>query len=236
MKSLSLAVLTLLVTTMTVSLSADEGMWLFNNPPRKLLKEKYGFEPTPSLARARAEGVRALQQRRLRLVRLGRRPGHDQPPRRRRRPAEAQHRRSKDYLKDGFHAKTPAEELKCADLELNVLHEHRGRDRAGQRGGQAGHDAGRGAAGPPGGDGRDREGGARQDRPAQRRGHALPGRAVPPLPLQEVHRRPARLRPGAGDRLLRRRPGQLRVSRATTSTSASSASTRTTSRPRSSTT
>ena len=26
--------------------SADEGMWLFTNPPRKLLKDKYGFEPT----------------------------------------------------------------------------------------------------------------------------------------------------------------------------------------------
>src|SRR5688572_25075208 len=26
--------------------TADEGMWLFNNPPRKQLKEKYGFEPT----------------------------------------------------------------------------------------------------------------------------------------------------------------------------------------------
>ena len=25
---------------------ADEGMWLFNNPPRKLLKEKYNFDPT----------------------------------------------------------------------------------------------------------------------------------------------------------------------------------------------
>ena len=28
------------------NLPADEGMWLFNNPPRKLLKEKYGFEPS----------------------------------------------------------------------------------------------------------------------------------------------------------------------------------------------
>ena len=27
-------------------LKADEGMWLFNNPPRKLLKEKYDFDPT----------------------------------------------------------------------------------------------------------------------------------------------------------------------------------------------
>ena len=24
----------------------DEGMWLFNDPPRKLLKEKYNFDPT----------------------------------------------------------------------------------------------------------------------------------------------------------------------------------------------
>ena len=27
-------------------LPADEGLWLFNNPPTKLLKEKYDFEPT----------------------------------------------------------------------------------------------------------------------------------------------------------------------------------------------
>ena len=25
---------------------ADEGMWLFNNPPAKLLQEKYHFQPT----------------------------------------------------------------------------------------------------------------------------------------------------------------------------------------------
>src|SRR5256885_10759142 len=27
-------------------LLADEGMWLFNRPPRALLKQRYGFEPT----------------------------------------------------------------------------------------------------------------------------------------------------------------------------------------------
>src|SRR5579862_7113514 len=37
------AVLTLMTT---LSLHADEGMWLFNNPPRERLKEKYGFEVT----------------------------------------------------------------------------------------------------------------------------------------------------------------------------------------------
>src|SRR4051794_19717455 len=26
--------------------TADEGMWLFSNPPRKILQEKYKFEPT----------------------------------------------------------------------------------------------------------------------------------------------------------------------------------------------
>src|SRR6476646_552046 len=26
---------------------ADEGMWLFNNPPLKVLQEKYHFQPTP---------------------------------------------------------------------------------------------------------------------------------------------------------------------------------------------
>ena len=25
---------------------ADEGMWLFTNPPKKLLKEQYDFEPS----------------------------------------------------------------------------------------------------------------------------------------------------------------------------------------------
>src|SRR3989442_15319546 len=25
---------------------ADEGMWLFNNPPRKLLKDNHSFDPT----------------------------------------------------------------------------------------------------------------------------------------------------------------------------------------------
>src|SRR5436305_11791685 len=29
------------------SAAADEGMWLFNNPPLKQLKEKYQFEATP---------------------------------------------------------------------------------------------------------------------------------------------------------------------------------------------
>src|SRR5678816_27629 len=41
---------TTLFATVTIaglsSVGADEGMWLFNNPPLKQLKEKYQFEPT----------------------------------------------------------------------------------------------------------------------------------------------------------------------------------------------
>src|SRR5437868_761191 len=38
---------------------ADEGMWLLNAPPRKLLREKYGFELTPAwLEHARKASVR----------------------------------------------------------------------------------------------------------------------------------------------------------------------------------
>ena len=42
----------LIVASVLVSLvqlgetSADEGMWLFNNPPAKLMQDKYGFNPT----------------------------------------------------------------------------------------------------------------------------------------------------------------------------------------------
>jgi hypothetical protein len=38
--------LCLTLLTSTPWASADEGMWLYNNPPRALLHEKYGFELT----------------------------------------------------------------------------------------------------------------------------------------------------------------------------------------------
>src|SRR5689334_21914635 len=36
----------LIFSALGESAQADEGMWLFNNPPRKLLKKKYDFDPT----------------------------------------------------------------------------------------------------------------------------------------------------------------------------------------------
>ena len=44
--SLQFAVMLLLLAAGLRGASADEGMWLFNNPPKKLLREKYGFTPS----------------------------------------------------------------------------------------------------------------------------------------------------------------------------------------------
>jgi len=104
----------------TTGALADEGMWLYNAPPTKQVKAKYGFELTPVwLDHVRLSSVRfnnggsgsfvsadgltftnhhvgaaCVQQ-----LSTG---GHD-------------------YIKNGFYAKTRAEEAKCPNLELNEL-------------------------------------------------------------------------------------------------------------------
>jgi hypothetical protein len=100
--------------------SADEGMWLFNQPPRKLLKDKYGFEATP-------QWLEHLQKSAVRfnsggsgsfvsaggLVMTNHHVGAD--------ALQKISTAEKDYLKLGFLAKTQADEIKAVDLELNVL-------------------------------------------------------------------------------------------------------------------
>ena len=100
--------------------TADEGMWTFDNPPLKQLKDKYNFTPTPQwLDHIRLSSVRfndggsgsfvspnglVITNHHVALGQL-------------QKVSTAQ----KDYVKDGFDARTQAEELKCPDLELNVL-------------------------------------------------------------------------------------------------------------------
>lgn len=100
--------------------TADEGMWLYNEPPKAKIKAKYGFELTQQwLDHVRLSSVRfnnggsgsfvsadgltftnhhvgagCVQQLST--------EGHD-------------------YIKSGFYAKTQAEEAKCPNLELNQL-------------------------------------------------------------------------------------------------------------------
>lgn len=101
-------------------LRADEGMWLYNNPPRQLLKDKYGFDLTD-------EWLEHLQKSSVRfnsggsgsfvsedgLVISNHHVGAD--------ALQKVGSAEKNYLRDGFYARTPAEEIKCVDLELNVL-------------------------------------------------------------------------------------------------------------------
>ncbi len=99
---------------------ADEGMWTLDNPPLHQLQERYGFTPTPVwLDHIRLASVRFndggsgsfVSPHGLVLtnhhVALGQLQKVSSP--------------QKDYVADGFYARSPAEELKCPDLELNVL-------------------------------------------------------------------------------------------------------------------
>jgi Peptidase S46 len=105
---------------LAVSALADEGMWLFNAPPAKQLKENYNFEPTK-------EWLDHLQKSSVRfnsggsgsflsstgLVITNHHVGADALQK----FSDEQH----NYLRDGFYALDKSQELKCVDLELNVL-------------------------------------------------------------------------------------------------------------------
>jgi hypothetical protein len=99
---------------------ADEGMWLFNNPPLKQFKEKYQFEPTPqwldhlqkSSVRFNSGGSGSFVSANG-LVITNHHVGLD--------TLQKISSEKKNYVHDGFYAKTQAEEPRATDLELNVL-------------------------------------------------------------------------------------------------------------------
>src|SRR5262245_36689234 len=100
-------------------LRADEGMWLFTSPPKRQLKERYGFEVKQEwLDHLRASAVRfpggsGSFVSPHGLVMTNHHVGSDFIDQ----LSSAEH----NYMRDGFYAKTQAEELKCPDLEINVL-------------------------------------------------------------------------------------------------------------------
>jgi hypothetical protein len=103
-----------------VRVRADEGMWLLNDPPRSLLKKKYNFDLTDAwLEHAQKASVRFNNGGSGGfvspdgLIATNHHIGADQ--------LQKLSGKGKDYLRDGFFARTRSRELKCADLELNVL-------------------------------------------------------------------------------------------------------------------
>ena len=99
---------------------AEEGMWLFTNPPRAMLRERYGFDPTDAW-------LRHLQRSAVRFNDGGSGSfisadglvltNHHVGASALQKLSSAEH----DYLADGFHAKSQADELRALDTELNVL-------------------------------------------------------------------------------------------------------------------
>ena len=114
-----LAIVALLCTLAALTF-ADEGMWLYNKAPKDQIKKDYNFIITdPWLEHLRLGSVRfnnggsgsfvsedglAFTNHHVGRVCL-----------------QQLSTEKKDYIKDGFYAKTQAEEGKCPDLELNQL-------------------------------------------------------------------------------------------------------------------
>src|SRR5208282_1706459 len=99
---------------------SDEGMWTFDNPPLKQLQERYNFTPTQqwldhlrlACARLNDGGSGSFVSAHGLLL-----TNHH--------VARGQLQKSStagnDYIKNGFYAATPDDEIKSPDLEVNVL-------------------------------------------------------------------------------------------------------------------
>lgn len=112
--------LTLLFLACVVPSIADEGLWTFNNPPRKQLKEKYGFD-------ADLKWLEHVQKSSVRfnsggsgsfisasgLTLTNHHVAGD--------CLQELSTKEKDYFKDGYYARNQSQEVPCLDLELNAL-------------------------------------------------------------------------------------------------------------------
>ena len=100
--------------------SADEGMWTFDNPPTRLIQEKYHFTLTKewldhvrlSSARLNDGGSGSFVSPHGLLL-----TNHHVARGQLQKNSTPEH----DYIRNGFYARTEAEEMKSPDLEVDVL-------------------------------------------------------------------------------------------------------------------
>ncbi|HEY2469564.1 MAG TPA: S46 family peptidase [Terracidiphilus sp.] len=102
------------------AIHSEEGMWTFDNPPLKQLASRYNFHPSQAwLDHLRLSSIRLndggsgsfVSPDGLLLT------NHHVARGQLQKNSTAEH----DYLRDGFYATTQAQEMKSADLEINVL-------------------------------------------------------------------------------------------------------------------
>ncbi|HXE74085.1 MAG TPA: S46 family peptidase [Candidatus Xenobia bacterium] len=105
---------------LALALAADEGLWTYNNVPRQLLEQRYGFSPSDAwLDHLRLSSVRFNNGGSGSfvspngLVMTNHHVGSECIQE----LSSAEH----DYMANGFYAATRAQEKKCPNLELNVL-------------------------------------------------------------------------------------------------------------------
>jgi hypothetical protein len=119
MKKPLISVLAVVCVLLGQAPGADDGMWTFDNPPLKLWKEKYRFEPTPQwiehvrLASPRVEGSSGAFVSPNGLIVTNQHVANGQLQK----LSTAEH----NYVRDGFNAVTPEQELKCPDIDVNVF-------------------------------------------------------------------------------------------------------------------
>ncbi|MGE0132069.1 MAG: S46 family peptidase [Blastocatellales bacterium] len=123
MRKVSIAVIIAFCLIFVPGRFADEGMWTFDNPPLKRWKEKYGFEPSREwLDHVRLSTVRLSEGAgggtgsfvsADGLVFTNQHVGAGQ--------VAKLSTGGRDLVKEGFYARTREEELKCPDLEVNVM-------------------------------------------------------------------------------------------------------------------
>ncbi len=102
------------------ALSADEGMWTFDNPPTKLIQQKYNFTLTQqwldhvrfSSARLNDGGSGSFVSAHGLLL-----TNHHVARGQLQKSSTPEH----DYIKNGFYASDYSQEMKAPDLEVNVL-------------------------------------------------------------------------------------------------------------------
>ena len=111
---------TILAVTFAIPAVAEEGMWTFDNPPLKQLKDKYNFVPDKAwLDHIRLSSVRLndggsgsfVSPHGLVLT------NHHVARGQLQKNSTAEH----NYIENGFYAATQDQEMKSPDLEVNVL-------------------------------------------------------------------------------------------------------------------